>query len=80
MINVGSGENVSIAELAKTIAGVMRYNGEIMWDTDRPSGTPNRPLDSSKIRELGWTPKHTLRQGLAKTYDWFIENTLDQTK
>ena len=51
-----------------------------MWDTDRPNGTPNRPLDSSKIRELGWTPKHTLRQGLAKTYDWFIENTLDQTK
>jgi|TARA_B100000085_G_scaffold123799_1_gene112668 GDP-L-fucose synthase len=80
LINVGSGENVSIAELAKTIAGVMRYNGEIMWDTDRPNGTPNRPLDSSKIRELGWTPKHTLRQGLAKTYDWFIENTLDQTK
>ena len=38
-----------------------------MWDTDRPNGTPNRPLDSSKIRELGWTPKHTLRQGLAKT-------------
>ena len=75
LINVGSGENVTINELAQTIAGVVRYDGEINWDTTRPNGTPNRPLNSSRIRDLGWKPKHTLAQGLEKTYQWLIENT-----
>lgn len=75
LINVGSGENVSIENLARTIAGVVGYTGEIEWDTSRPNGTPNRPLDYSKITELGWKPKHNLHEGLKKTYRWFIENT-----
>ena len=75
LVNVGSGENVSIDELAKTIAGIVRYTGDIEWDTTRPNGTPNRPLDYSKMTELGWKPKHSLSQGLKKTYQWFIENT-----
>lgn len=80
LINVGSGENVSIKELASTVANVVNYNGDIDWDTSRPNGTPNRPLDCSKMTELGWKPKHTLLEGLKKTYDWFIENTDLQTK
>ena len=80
LINVGSGENVSIKELSKTVASVVKYNQEIKWDTSRPNGTPNRPLDCSKMTKLGWKPKHTLSQGLQKTYDWFIENTDLQTK
>ena len=80
LINVGSGENVSIKELANSVASVVKYNGEIKWDTSRPNGTPNRPLDCSKMTKLGWKPKHTLSQGLQKTYDWFIANTDLQTK
>ena len=75
LINVGSGENVSIKDLAKTIAGIVGYTGDIEWDTTRPNGTPNRPLNYSKMTELGWKPKHNLYEGLKKTYKWFIENT-----
>ena len=79
MINVGSGENVSIRNLANKVAGVVRFNGEIGWDTSRPNGTPNRPLDSSKIMDLGWKPKHTLSQGLLKTYEWYNESVYLET-
>jgi GDP-L-fucose synthase len=75
LINVGSGENVTIQNLAKTIAGIVGYTGDIEWDTTRPNGTPNRPLDYSKMTELGWKPKHSLYEGLKKTYQWLIENT-----
>ena len=75
LINIGSGENVTIQNLAKTIAGIVGYAGNIEWDTTRPNGTPNRPLDYSKMTELGWKPNHSLHQGLKKTYQWFIENT-----
>jgi GDP-L-fucose synthase len=75
LINVCSGENVSIKDLANIVAGVVGYTGDIEWDTSRPNGTPNRPLDYSKMVELGWKPKHTLYEGLKKTYQWFIENT-----
>ena len=75
LINVGSGENVSIESLASTLASVVGYHGDIEWDTTRPNGTPKRPLDYSKMTELGWKPKHNLHDGLKKTYQWFIENT-----
>jgi len=75
LINVGSGDNISIKELSATVAAVVGYHGEIEWDTSRPNGTPNRPLDCSKMNQLGWKPKHTLYEGLKKTYQWFIENT-----
>ena len=79
LINVGSGENVSIKELASKVAAVVNYGGEISWDTSRPNGTPNRPLDTSKITELGWNPKHTLSEGLRKTYDWYVEQIYLET-
>jgi GDP-L-fucose synthase len=72
LINVGSGENVSIRELSEQVADVVGYTGNIEWDTSRPNGTPNRPLDCSKMEELGWKPKHTLYEGLEKTYQWFV--------
>jgi GDP-L-fucose synthase len=75
LINIGSGENVTIQDLAKIIAGIVGYTGDIEWDATRPNGTPNRPLDYSKMTELGWKPNHSLHQGLKKTYQWFIENT-----
>ena len=79
LINVGSGENVSIKDLANIVAKVVGYTGDIEWDTFRPNGTLNRPLDYSKMVELGWKPKHTLYEGLKKTYKWFIENTYYDT-
>jgi GDP-L-fucose synthase len=75
LINVGSGENISIKNLAQTVASVVGYTGEIEWDTSRPNGTPNRPLDCSKMTNFGWKPKYTLYDGLKKTYQWFIENS-----
>lgn len=75
LINVGSGENVSIQSLANIVASVVGYTGQIKWDTTRPNGTPNRPLDCSKMTELGWKPKHKLYDGLKKTYQWFVEST-----
>jgi GDP-L-fucose synthase len=75
LINVGSGENVSIKNLANIVASVTGYTGEIEWDITHPNGTPNRPLDCSKMTDLGWKPKYTLYEGLKKTYQWFIENT-----
>ena len=80
LINVGSGEDVSIKDLANMVAGVVGYNGNIEWDISRPNGTPKRPLDYSKISSLGWKSKTTLGEGLQKTYEWFCEHTEVQTK
>jgi len=73
-INVGSGQEVSIADLAKTIVEVVGYEGELVFDTTKPDGTPRKLLDNSRIEQLGWTPKTTLRDGLATTYEWFLAN------
>jgi GDP-L-fucose synthase len=74
LINVGSGENVSIKSLAHTISNIIGYKGNIEWDTNRSNGTPNRPLDYSKISKIGWKPKYSLSEGLEKTYNYFINN------
>ena len=74
LINVGSGQDVSIFHLAHKIAALTGYQGKIEWDTSRPNGTPKRPLDYSKITEKGWKPKYKLREGLEKSYEWFKEN------
>ena len=74
LINVGSGEDVSIKELSETIARVVGYNGRIEWDTSKPNGTPKRPLDYSKISSLGWKPSYGLEKGLYDAYKWYVEN------
>lgn len=70
LINAGSGEDVSIKDLANMIAETIDFQGKINWDTTRPNGTPKRPLDFTKIKELGWTPKYKLKDGLQLTYEW----------
>ena len=80
LINVGSGEDVSIKDLANMVSRVVGYNGNIEWDTSRPNGTPKRPLDYSKISSLGWKPKTTLGEGLQKTYEWFCQHIDIQTR
>ena len=74
LINVGSGEDVSIKELAETIADVVGYEGEIVWDTSKPNGTRKRPLDYSKICDLGWKPQYDMERGLSEAYNWYTLN------
>ena len=66
-LNVGSGEEVSIKELAETVKTAVGFDGEVHWDSSKPDGTPRKFLDSSKLEELGWKPSLTLEEGLAKT-------------
>jgi GDP-L-fucose synthase len=74
IINVGCGEDISIRELAELICDVVGFDGELAWDTTKPDGTPRKLLDISKIRALGWKPAIPLRDGIARTYDWFRAN------
>ena len=80
IIRTHRGEDVSIKELAETIAKVTGYPGEICWDVSKPDGTPKRPLDYTKLLEKGWKPNHKLLDGLRKTYEWYIANTDIQTR
>ncbi len=73
-INVGSGTDCSIAELACTIAEVTGFSGKIKYDTDMPDGAPRKLMDNTKLASLGWEPTLTLRQGLTDTYQWFVNN------
>jgi len=73
-INVGSGTDCSIAELVALIQEVTGYEGSINYDTSKPDGAPRKLMDSSKLQSLGWRPQYTLKQGLALTYQWLVEN------
>jgi len=74
IVNVGCGEDISIRELAELICDVVGFKGELTWDKTKPDGTPRKLLDVSKLRGLGWTPTIPLREGIARTYDWFLKN------
>lgn len=72
-INVGVGRDLSIRELAETVAGIVGYRGLLEFDTSKPDGTPRKLLDVSKIHSLGWSAQIGLRDGLAQTYAWYQE-------
>ncbi len=73
-INVGSGHEVSIKELASKISKAVGFSGEIIWDSSKPDGTMRKVLDSSKITKLGWKPLISLDQGIASTVEWYLQN------
>jgi GDP-L-fucose synthase len=75
-INVGTGEDVTIKELAHTICDVVRFLGDIVWDTSKPNGTPRKVLNVDKIKSLGWESKIGLREGIEKTYEWYMNNAI----
>jgi GDP-L-fucose synthase len=75
-INVGTGEDVTIKELAETISNIVGYSGEIVWNELKPNGTPRKVLDVNKIKSLGWEPKISLRDGIESTYEWYKENVV----
>lgn len=74
LINVGTGEEVSIQVLAEKIAAIIGYQGEIIFDSTKFDGAPRKLLDSTRIQRIGWKPKISLNAGLALTYEWFKEN------
>ena len=74
-INVGSGQEISISELAKLIAEVVGFEGTISHDLSKPDGTPRKILDSSRLHQLGWSPHWQLREGIVNAYEWFVDNT-----
>ncbi len=73
-LNIGTGVDVSIRELAASIAGIIGYDGLIEWDTSMPDGAPRKLLDSSRIRSSGWEPKTSLQAGLHETYQWYLRS------
>jgi len=74
LYNIGTGEDLTIKQLAETIQKITKHRGEIIWDAAKPDGTPRKLLDVSKMHALGWKHKLNLEQGIQKTYDWFLEN------
>ena len=73
LYNVGSGADLPIRELAEIVAKVVGYDGPVEWDTSKPDGTPRKLMDSSRIREHGWTPRISLEEGVRSTYDWYLQ-------
>jgi GDP-L-fucose synthase len=74
IVNIGCGEDISIRELAELICEIVGFKGDLAWDTTKPDGTPRKLLDVSKIHALGWRHRIELRDGIARTYQWFLEN------
>jgi GDP-L-fucose synthase len=75
IVNVGVGEDVTIAELAGLIRGVTGYSGQLVFDTSKPDGTPRKLLDVSRLHGLGWRARIGLREGIEQTYSWYLENS-----
>lgn len=76
IINVGTGQDLTIKELTELISIIIGYDGEIRWDSTKPNGTPRKVLNVDKIKTLGWSPKIGIRQGIYDTYEWYKENVI----
>ncbi len=74
LINIGVGEDISIHQLALTIKGVVGFEGELVFDTSKPDGTPRKLLDCTQLQQLGWSASIGLQEGIAQTYQWFLEH------
>ena len=74
LYNVGTGEDLTIKQLAETIQKIVGHQGDIVWDSSKPDGTPRKLMDISKMHALGWKHKVDLEEGIQKTYNWFLEN------
>ena len=77
-VNVGSGSDVSILELTQMVCDAVGFEGEIVHDLSKPDGTPRKLMSADKLRAMGWTPKISLKDGIAATYDWFTEHAPDR--
>jgi GDP-L-fucose synthase len=76
IINIGTGEDLTIKSLTEKIVDIIGYTGEVRWDTSKPNGTPRKVLNVDKIKSLGWEPKISLSEGIEKTYEWYLKNAI----
>lgn len=74
IINIGTGKDLTIRELAEKIAGIVKFKGKLRFDTSKPDGTPVKRLDVSRLQALGWKAKISLDEGIKKTYHWYLEH------
>jgi len=74
IINIGTGQDITIKELAALIGNIVGYTGKLTFDTSKPDGTPRKQLDVSKLHATGWEYKTNLRDGIARTYHWYRKN------
>jgi GDP-L-fucose synthase len=77
-VNVGTGEDISIRDLALLVSGIVGYSGELVQDTSRPDGTPRKLLDISRLRDIGWQSRISLAEGIAQTYRWYLDVGMGQ--
>lgn len=75
MLNIGTGKDITIKDLALMVKGIVGYTGEIVWDTSKPDGIPRKLLDITRIRATGWEPRIELRDGIKETYRWFLQSS-----
>ena len=76
MVNIGTGQDQTIRELAEVVQRDVGHRGEIVWDIDKPDGTPRKLLDVGRVKELGWSPSIPLEEGIRRTYDWYTKNAV----
>ncbi len=74
IVNIGTGKDITIKEVAEIIEEVIGYKGEVLWDETKPDGTPRKLLDVTKINELGWKAETSLKDGIKKAYAWYAES------
>ena len=74
MYNIGTGNDISIRDLAIIIKKIIGFQGDIIWDNSKPDGTPKKLIDISKMESLGWKYSTNIEEGIKKTYDWFLDN------
>jgi GDP-L-fucose synthase len=77
LLNIGVGEDLTIADLAALVARIVGYGGSILFDPSRPDGTPRKLLDVSRIHALGWHAQIPLERGIALTYEWYLKQTFN---
>ena len=75
LLNIGWGKDISIEELAILIQKTVGFDGDIVFDTTKPDGTPQKLLDASRMTELGWKAKIELKEGISRVYRWYLENS-----
>lgn len=75
ILNIGTGVDVTIKELAETVKKITGFEGELKWDTTKPDGTPRKLMDVSRLHEMGWKHKIDLKEGIKDTYKWYLDNT-----
>jgi GDP-L-fucose synthase len=75
IINISSGVEYSIKEVAEMVKEIVGFEGELLWDTTKPNGTMKRPLNINKIKKMGWFPKVNLYDGIVATFEWYKQQT-----